>query len=264
MEEPTSTAIAPNTADAIADIESRDTQGLSIEMISEVSSIEAGQSFRVGLRIKHDLGFHTYWKNPGVVGVPTSLTWKLPDGLKASPIQWPVPEISNMGSYPCYGYERDILLLTTITTAKTIEANALTLTAEGSWMCCGALCYPGFKTFTLTIAVGRRVIDLDHLEAFARASASLPSDSQTFSSKLLSAPDASEIVVEISSTTSFTPLHVFNEDRQTTPDLPHRLSEKRPQQWIYQAERSVHGPAASATFPFVLKTRTGFFEMTAK
>jgi thiol:disulfide interchange protein DsbD len=264
IEEGPATSSTASSAAATAGIESRDTQGLGIEMISEVSSIEAGESFRVGLKIKHDPSFHTYWKNPGVVGVPTGLTWKLPHGFTASSIQWPYPEISKMATYPCYGYERDIVLITTITAAEAIDTPSVTLSAEGSWMCCGALCYPGFKTFTLRLAVGEHVIDRVHAEDFARASVSLPSTSHAFSAKLLSAPDAGEIQVEISSTKSFTPLHVFNADRQTTPDLKCSLSEKRPNRWIYKAERSEHGPDASASFAFVLQTTTGFFELNTK
>ena len=89
--------------------------GLSIGLISENSSIAAGEPFVVGIDIKHFPGFHTYWKNPGMVGVGTSIEWTLPNGFTASEISWPYPEKSFMAQYPCHGYERDVTLLVTIT-----------------------------------------------------------------------------------------------------------------------------------------------------
>ena len=74
----------------------QETKGLEIALISEVKSIKAGESFTVGLHLKHHKGFHSYWKNPGVVGLPTSIKWDLPKGFTAGEIQWPYPELTMM------------------------------------------------------------------------------------------------------------------------------------------------------------------------
>ena len=44
---------------------------LDIKLVSEVTSIAPGQPFYVGLALPHGEGYHTYWKFPGIVGVPT-------------------------------------------------------------------------------------------------------------------------------------------------------------------------------------------------
>src|SRR5690349_5590369 len=46
---------------------------LSIELVSEVTSIQPGMPFYVGLHLKHQEHYHTYWRFPGIVGVPTSM-----------------------------------------------------------------------------------------------------------------------------------------------------------------------------------------------
>ena len=47
--------------------------GLKIGLVSEVTSIKPGQPFHVGLFIQHEKGWHTYWKQPGVVGVQIAI-----------------------------------------------------------------------------------------------------------------------------------------------------------------------------------------------
>ena len=56
-----------------------------VALVAEGESIRPGQPFRVGLQMKIDSGWHTYWKNPGDAGLPTRLTWTLPEGFAAGP-----------------------------------------------------------------------------------------------------------------------------------------------------------------------------------
>ena len=64
--------------------------GVEVDLVSSVASIDPGKPFTVALRMQHDPHWHTYWVNAGT-GLPTSLTWQLPDGFKAGDIDWPVP-----------------------------------------------------------------------------------------------------------------------------------------------------------------------------
>ena len=57
-------------------------------------------------------GWHTYWSNPGDSGLPTTITWKLPDGVGVGAIQWPAPRALPTGPLVNYGYEGQVLLLT--------------------------------------------------------------------------------------------------------------------------------------------------------
>ena len=122
----------PLFADEVQKVEPKkdDTVGLSISLISEVKSIQPGESFKVGVKIKHDPGFHTYWKSSGIVGVSTQVKWDLPEGFEVSSIHWPYPELSKMAEYPCFGYERDIVLFMTVTPAKMINEKSVTLKSK--------------------------------------------------------------------------------------------------------------------------------------
>ena len=128
--------------------------GLQVELVPEVTHIQPGTPFRVGLFIRHEPGYHTYWKEPGIVGVPTSIRWELPRGWKGGELEYPEPERVLMFTLKAQGYERDVLLEAWVTPpAKLKPGTPVTLTGRAVWMCCAQSCHPGFKDVSLTLPV---------------------------------------------------------------------------------------------------------------
>jgi len=128
-------------------------KGLTVELISEVTSVRPGQPFYAGLFIRHEAAHHTYWKNPGIAGVATNLDWTLPNGWTAGSIEWPAPDKVKMAMYDTHGYEREVLLMVIITPPAQVKEKEITLRTKASWMCCARTCNPGFCDLTLTIPV---------------------------------------------------------------------------------------------------------------
>lgn len=128
---------------------------LEISLVSEVTSLSPGQPFYVGLALHHGKGYHTYWKHPGIVGVPTNIQWEgLPEGFKAEPIDWPEPERVLMFQIKAQGYERDVVLPIKITPPATLaEGSTVTLKGKAVWMCCNRECNPGFKDLSIQLPV---------------------------------------------------------------------------------------------------------------
>ena len=60
--------------------------------------IDPGKTVWVGLQLAHQPHWHTYWKNSGDSGQPTSLSWTLPTGVLAGDIAWPTPKILPTGT----------------------------------------------------------------------------------------------------------------------------------------------------------------------
>lgn len=244
----------------------RKTIGLSIQLISETQSIQPAKPFRVGLRIKHDPKYHTYWKNPGVVGVPTAIKWNLPEGFKASAIQWPYPELTKMADYPCYGYERDILLMATITPPAIIQAKTIKLDADVNWMCCAEGCYPAFEKFYLNLPVASPKLsdpatEQDLNPEFSLAEEQLPTKNQKITAVLMSKPDEPMIKLFIGTlkNTDLKITHLFNSDGQTSPDLDHKITSTGKGGYLYTATRSEFSPKNPGSFPFILQTDSGYF-----
>ncbi len=141
---------------------------VSLHLISDVTVIEPGRSFTVGLELQHRPGFHTYWQFPGVVGLATSIQWDLPPGFQADPVQWQRPQRTKMGAYTVYGYEDEACHLIRITPPKDLPPGAVVLRADISWMACGQTCHPGYGLFSLRLPVGPEVkADAAHAARFA-------------------------------------------------------------------------------------------------
>lgn len=244
-------------------IAGRDTKGLSIELISEVESIQQGKAFRVGLKLTHDKGFHTYWKNPGVVGMPTAVKWTLPKGFTVSKLHWPYPELSKMAEYPCFGYERDVLLYVDITPPKKTSEKNVKLTANVNWMCCSNTCHPGFKEFSLTLPYEAERLNSESTKQFKQAEAELPITSKDITAELQSAPDAQAIVVKIICKEDILLKTIFSSDGQTTPDLAHSLKKISKGIWHFETKRFKYGVKSANTFPFVVNTDKGYFQVVA-
>lgn len=128
-------------------------KGLTVELVSEVTSVCPGQPFYAGLFIQHDPKHHTYWLNPGLAGVATKLEWSLPQGWTAGEIEWPAPDKVKMANIDTHGFERDVLLMVKITPPPKGGSPAVTLKTKASWMCCGATCNPGYRDFAVTLPV---------------------------------------------------------------------------------------------------------------
>ena len=126
-------------------------------LICEQNAVVPGQTFTVALRLRMAPGYHTYWRNAGTIGLPTSIRWTLPAGFKAGPIQWPRPQIHQMADYRVWGYQNESLLLVDITPPPDLPLGQQTkLIADASWMACKNLCHPGFRQLVLTLPVAER------------------------------------------------------------------------------------------------------------
>ncbi|HEY1049389.1 MAG TPA: protein-disulfide reductase DsbD domain-containing protein [Prosthecobacter sp.] len=129
-------------------------QGLKIELVSEQTALLPGRPFTLGLWLQHPEGSHTYWRSPGIVGVPTQMEWKLPQGWKASALIYPEPERTLMYQIKAQGYDRDVMLRTEIIPPADLKPGTqVTLTGQASWMCCGNSCNPGTRELSITLPV---------------------------------------------------------------------------------------------------------------
>jgi DsbC/DsbD-like thiol-disulfide interchange protein len=132
--------------------------GVRHSLLSEVESIAPGQTFTVALFLDHNETFHTYWMNPGTVGLATSLKWTLPEGFEASPIRWQVPEKVKMVIYDAYGYNSDAMLLVDVKAPDKLPKESVVLKAKAVWMACGPepkqCCNLGFQDLSLSLKTG--------------------------------------------------------------------------------------------------------------
>src|ERR1700728_141868 len=94
------------------------------DLLSDVSAVQPGKPFWLGVRLKVDPGWHVYWKNPGDSGLPTRVKFSLPDGFTADALQFPAPQrLVLPGGIVCFGYENSVMLLAKITPPENLPAD---------------------------------------------------------------------------------------------------------------------------------------------
>jgi len=97
----------------------------------------------VGLYFKLEPGWHIYWKNPGDAGLPPHVSWTLPAGIIAGPMQFPAPKRLPLGPLMDFGYEKEVLFPLKLHVADSVKGGPVTLRAKVDWLICQASCIPG-------------------------------------------------------------------------------------------------------------------------
>ena len=94
-------------------------QLVQADALANVDAVVPGEPFLVGVRLKMQPHWHTYWKYPGDAGIPTDIKWELPEGWRVGDIQWPIPlKLQEPGDIQIYGYHDEVLLIQQVTPAK--------------------------------------------------------------------------------------------------------------------------------------------------
>ncbi|MGH8616467.1 MAG: protein-disulfide reductase DsbD family protein [Burkholderiales bacterium] len=130
------------------------TERVEAELVAETATIAPGTPFTVALRLKMDPEWHTYWRNPGDSGLPTTIAWTLPPGFQAGDIQWPAPKALPVGPLVNYGFENEVLLLVDLQAPATLAVgSSVTLRAKANWLVCKEVCIPESADLALTLPV---------------------------------------------------------------------------------------------------------------
>jgi len=127
---------------------------VSVELISEHTSLAPGQSQQLGLLLRHEAHWHTYWINPGDSGLPTTLTWTLPPGLKAQDIAWPLPKRFDVGGLYNFGYDGEAVLPVALSVpADAAVGSTAHIAVVAKWLVCREECIPGTASLTLDLPI---------------------------------------------------------------------------------------------------------------
>jgi len=149
---------------------------LTPSLVADTTAIVAGKPFTVGLRLRMEPGWHIYWDYPGDSGGAPSIEWQLPEGFKAGPIEWPVPQSRMDDDLLSYIYETEVVLPVQITPPAQLPAGEVTLKAHVKWLVCEKLCMPGQGDVELKMATDGDAAPAN-ADLFAQWRAQLPKTS---------------------------------------------------------------------------------------
>jgi thiol:disulfide interchange protein DsbD len=127
-------------------------QFVEATLIGEREHIQPGSPYRVGLLLKHDPRWHTYWKSTAT-GYATSIDWSLPEGFTVSDISWPTPKVYDFQGWIEYVYDGQVLLMATLTPPEQLPEGFVEIGFKAEWLMCEDVCVPGSVASSIKIPV---------------------------------------------------------------------------------------------------------------
>ena len=155
------------------------TEHVEAELVAERTARRAGPAVDGrAAAARSRTGWHTYWRNPGDSGLPTTLAWTLPPGFTAGAIEWPAPHALPAGPLVNYGYEGEVLHLRDADACPPMRAPARRVTLAGARRLARLpeTCIPegADLTLALPVAATRRRPTRSGRRAIAATRAALP------------------------------------------------------------------------------------------
>ncbi len=148
-----------------------------IELIADQTPPRGNARLQVGLLFHLDPGWHIYWQNAGDSGEPPKISWNLPAGFSAGPIEWPAPKRLGSGTIIDYGYEDQVLLTAPIRTPMRFDSEDhrhAEIAADVKYVVCREICIPGKAHLSLTLPISDAAQARGWHEQFEEARAQLP------------------------------------------------------------------------------------------
>jgi len=144
-------------------------------LYSDVDTITPGQNIWLALELQPREGWHTYWRNPGDSGLPTTINWTLPEGFEAGDIRWPAPEAIPYGPLMNFGYHRDHLLMVPVSAPNDLSlGDTINISARADWLICEDICIPESADLTLALLVGDQTVLSTANDKFIQAQSEWP------------------------------------------------------------------------------------------
>jgi len=203
-------------------------------MAQAPDGVESGKTVWLGLEIRHQPEWHTYWKNPGDSGLPTVLEWTLPPGVLAGDIAWPLPKKIALARLINYGYEGTVLLPVPLTITPDFKPSLLSpdlvVKLKASWLVCRQECIPEEGEFLLKVPV--KSSTALNAAAFDAALAAQP--------KPLPVNKASGIAIKgqtLELTMDGLPASLRGQTLEAFPETPEVINPSAPWKQAWQGER---------------------------
>ncbi|AHJ64520.1 Thiol:disulfide interchange protein DsbD [Granulibacter bethesdensis CGDNIH4] len=125
----------------------------TVTLMSDADSYTSGHPFRLGLQFRMAPGWHIYGKDPGDSGLPPELTFTLPSGVTAGPVDWPPTMQLKEGPLTVNAYQGTVVLPVTIDPHG--ARGPIEIDLQANWLICQTICVPEEGHFHLTLLEGQ-------------------------------------------------------------------------------------------------------------
>ena len=135
-----------------------------------------GRTTMLAIWFTPDPGWHGYWFNPGDSGLPPSVKWSAPAGVRIGALQHPAPEVLRVAGMTSFVHGGQHVLLAPMQVPASSKAgDALAVMGELDFLICSdSLCVPQKATVNLDLTVGKGAVDPASRTLFASARQAIP------------------------------------------------------------------------------------------
>ncbi|MGR3513207.1 MAG: protein-disulfide reductase DsbD family protein [Paracoccaceae bacterium] len=124
----------------------------SARLIAAETAVPADGPLQVGVDIRLNEGWKTYWRSPGDAGYPVTVDWSGSDNAEPAQMQWPAPHRFSLFDLDTFGYgERIVFPVNVIVpdSARPVQLNAVV-----DYLLCKEICVPQTASVSLTLDPG--------------------------------------------------------------------------------------------------------------
>ncbi|MBI3881535.1 MAG: thioredoxin family protein [Verrucomicrobia bacterium] len=125
----------------------------SVRLLLAVESAKPGDTVLAGIHLKMEPKWHTYWRNSGDSGMPTTVKWTLPKGITAGEIEWPLPEKFVVADQTTYAYHDEVVLVVPLKIPPDAPTGLMELHARVAWLECEVQCVQGKTEVAATLNI---------------------------------------------------------------------------------------------------------------
>ena len=77
---------------------------VTVDIVANRTAGTPRSDYEIGIRLRHEPGWHTYWRFAGDTGYSPSVVWNLPRRWSAEPLGWPIPQKHKTGTLTNFIY----------------------------------------------------------------------------------------------------------------------------------------------------------------
>jgi DsbC/DsbD-like thiol-disulfide interchange protein len=122
---------------------------VSSRLVSAVTGTGGADSVLLGLQLKLDKGWKTYWRTPGDSGIPPRFNWQGSTNVKRVTVMWPTPMAFDSGGFLSWGYEDEVIFPMKVELKEPGKPLSLKLTV--GFGVCEDACIPLQESFALDL-----------------------------------------------------------------------------------------------------------------
>ncbi|MFM1944544.1 MAG: hypothetical protein RI897_3526 [Verrucomicrobiota bacterium] len=149
-----------------------------VSLVFSHGEVRPGDTLQVGVFLRMDPGWHTYWVNPGEAGGATEVEWDLPDGVSIGELRWPVPEVYELEGIYNYVYHGEVMLVADVRVEAGVGAGVKEVRAKVEWLECAKICVPGDTAVVGQFTVGATAKESGDVDLFRRLGSLIPGEGE--------------------------------------------------------------------------------------